>query len=99
MFKIAKRGKRAFLYATTALIPFCLVDVTQAQEELPEIKVTAPSPIVRRAPVRPRATAPVRTVRAPTARAPAAPAPAPAPVAIPLQGTLPIVTDQFATVT
>ena len=52
-----------------------------AQTVLPQINVTAPSPIVRRAP----------------------PAPAPAtltvPVPLDLQGTLPIVTDQFATVT
>jgi iron complex outermembrane receptor protein len=64
-------------------------DAVEAQTALPEIVVTAPSPIVRRAPTRPSPT-PAR----------AAPAPAPAPVAAtPLPGTLPIVTDQFATVT
>ncbi len=65
--------------------------------QLPEITVTAPSPIVRR-----------RTVPSPTparvARAVPGPnrerAPQPAPVAAtPQQGVLPVVTDQFATVT
>lgn len=59
----------------------------QAQTALPEIVVTTPSPIVSRRPARRTAT---RTEPAP----PAAPAPAPT-----LQGTLPVVTDQFATVT
>ena len=65
--------------------------LAQAQTALPEIVVTAPSPIVRRAPSPPSRTAP--PVPADTA-----PAPPPAPEA-PLPGTLPIVTDQFATVT
>jgi iron complex outermembrane receptor protein len=51
----------------------------QAQVVLPEIKVTAPSPIARSAP----------STESGTSQAPAAE----------LQGTLPIVTDQFATVT
>lgn len=56
---------------------------------LPEIVVRAPSPIVRRRPQ--RAEAGANTAAEPT----------PAPVAdtTPLPGTLPIVTDQFATVT
>jgi iron complex outermembrane receptor protein len=54
---------------------------------LPQINVTAPSPIVRRRP--PARPAPAAT----TTAAPAAPA------QVPLQGALPIVTDQFATVT
>ncbi|WP_291866501.1 TonB-dependent receptor [Bradyrhizobium sp.] len=67
--------------------------------QLPEITVTAPSPIVRRnvTPVR----APARAPRAVAGRnrEPAA-QPQPAPVAAaPQQGVLPIVTDQFATVT
>jgi iron complex outermembrane receptor protein len=65
--------------------------------QLPEITVTAPSPIQRRKLVPSRT--PGRTARA----APAAtrePAAQPAPVAAaPQQGVLPIVTDQFATVT
>jgi iron complex outermembrane recepter protein len=67
--------------------------------ELPAVTVTAPSPIVRRPVVPSRTTA--RVARAAPARhrerAPE-PAPAPAP-ATPQQGVLPIVTDQFATVT
>jgi iron complex outermembrane recepter protein len=68
--------------------------------QLPEITVNAPSPIVRRRAVVP-ARAPVRISRtAPSrSREPAA-QPQPAPVAAaPQQGVLPIVTDQFATVT
>lgn len=57
----------------------------QAQTALPEIVVMAPSPIVR-----------ARPAQAATPATPEAPAPAPAVV---LPGTLPIVTDQFATVT
>ncbi|MPZ56213.1 MAG: TonB-dependent receptor [Rhizobiales bacterium] len=52
-----------------------------AQTALPEIVVTAPSPIARPA-----------SAATPPADQPAAPE-------VPLQGTLPIVTDQFATVT
>jgi iron complex outermembrane receptor protein len=61
-----------------------------AQEtlELPQITVTAPSPIVRRRPAKP-----------PTDAVPVAPAAPVAPADIPLLGTLPIVTDQFGTVT
>src|SRR3954452_446018 len=55
----------------------------QAQTQLPEIVVTAPSPIVRV----PGPTAPLTTA-----------APSSAPVVV-LRGTLPVVTDQFATVT
>jgi len=57
------------------------------QIALPEIAVTAPSPIVQRPLVRPTVPAPAPAVAQP-----------PAPVA-PLPGTLAIVTDQFATVT
>jgi iron complex outermembrane recepter protein len=67
-----------------ALISFeKTIACASAQTPLPEIVVTAPSPIVRRAP--PRA-------------APAEQAPGPADTT-PLPGTLPIVIDQFATVT
>ena len=82
------RSLRALLLAPSALLPLCGPEAT-AQEtlSLPQINVTAPSPIVRRRP-----PAPPSTTAAPAA-APAAPA------EIPLQGALPIVTDQFATVT
>src|SRR5438105_1318188 len=77
--------------------------VTRAQETEIKIEkpivVTTPSPIVRRPAPRPAAPAPrVTAPRAPTA--PAAPPPPPEPVvAAPQPGTLPVVTDQFATVT
>jgi iron complex outermembrane receptor protein len=72
-----------------------------ASTQLPEITVTAPSPIVRRKLV--PARTPVRVARAAPGRnreranepQPAAVAAAPAPQ----QGVLPVVTDQFATVT
>jgi iron complex outermembrane recepter protein len=54
-----------------------------SQTVLPEILITTPSPIVRRAPTQP-STAP--TEQAPSSETPQA-------------GTLPIVTDQFATIT
>ena len=60
-----------------------------AQTALPQVDVTVASPI-RRAPARP---APVQP--GPTEPAPAQPAPAPET----LQGTIPIITDQFATIT
>ena len=70
-----------------------------AQTELPAVTVTAPSPIVRRKPAPVRA--PARVVRAAPARnagtPPAETAAAPAPA--PQHGVLPVVTDQFATVT
>ncbi|MGY4502697.1 iron complex outermembrane receptor protein [Bradyrhizobium sp. GM24.11] len=71
-----------------------------APAELPSVTVTAPSPIVRRHVVPSRTAAPRVARRAP-ARTPPQPAtPAAATVAAaPQQGVLPIVTDQFATVT
>jgi iron complex outermembrane receptor protein len=77
---------RALLSSGTALISLGGVsDVAYAQIELPPIEVTAPSPIVRR-PARPAA--------------PTAPAPTPpAAEETPAPGTLPIIADQFATVT
>jgi iron complex outermembrane recepter protein len=72
-----------------------------ASTQLPEITVTAPSPIVRRklvparTPARVTRTAPGRN-REPDTQ----PQPQPVPVAAaPQQGVLPVVTDQFATVT
>jgi iron complex outermembrane receptor protein len=61
----------------------------QAQTELPEIVVTTPSPVVRRPPAEPVAPVP----------APASPAQALVAPAVPFHGTLPIVTNEFATVT
>src|ERR1051325_5150703 len=65
---------------------------TEAETELPEIRVTAPSPIVRRAPARPAAPAPAQPVETPSE-------PAPPAAEVPQAGVLPVVTDQFATVT
>jgi iron complex outermembrane recepter protein len=70
----------ALLLAGVAALPF--TDGAYAQGRLPEIVITAPSPIRRSVPV-----------------APTEPVVAPAPFADLLPGTLPIVTDQFATVT
>ena len=74
----------------------------KSSTELPAVTVTAPSPIVRRAvvsrnPDRGTRTARVRSRERTAEATPAAPA-APTPAA-PQQGVLPIVTDQFATVT
>jgi len=74
------------LVSTSALASLLVAgDIAHAQEpqELPPIEVTASRPIVRR-PAAPRT--------------PSAP-PAPAAAETPAPGTLPIVTDQFATVT
>jgi iron complex outermembrane receptor protein len=70
-----------------------------ASTQLPEITVTAPSPIVRHRTVPSRT--PVRVARAaPGRNRERPPEPPAAPVAAtPQQGVLPVVTDQFATVT
>src|SRR3954468_4280573 len=71
-----------------------------ASTQLPEITVTAPSPIQRRKLVVPTRT-PARVARAtPGRNRDRETAPQPVPVAAaPQQGVLPVVTDQFATVT
>lgn len=71
-----------------------------APAELPSVTVTAPSPIVRRHVVPSRTAAPRVARRAPARTSPQPATPAAATVAAaPQQGVLPIVTDQFATVT
>jgi iron complex outermembrane receptor protein len=79
------------LWCSTSALMIVLAGTGEShgQTALPEIVVTAPSPIVRRAPA-------PQGPPAPAAPAEVTPAP-PAPEALP--GTLPIVTDQFATVT
>ena len=85
---------RGLLAGSSALTLYAASPQALAQTQLPEIRVTAPSPIVRRAPVRP-----ARVEAAPAPAAPSQqPATPPAPAPLPL-GALPIVTDQFATVT
>jgi iron complex outermembrane receptor protein len=72
-----------------------------AQAQLPELRVTAPSPIVRR-PARPvpRAARAAPSAPATPSSAPAGPVQETAPPSdVALPGTLPVVTDQFATVT
>ena len=102
------RISRALLLGSSALMSFhCVADDARAQTTtLPEVTVSAPSPIVRRPAPRPAAAAPTtarRTATAPTTARRTAPTPTPpTPVVTEpaqLQGTLPIVTDQFATVT
>src|SRR5947209_3948787 len=90
------RAQRALLLGVS-LGALSLGDAANAQTELPAVTVTAPSPIVRRAPPAPRRV----TATAPAApAAPLAPAEQAAPSLAPLPlGALPIVTDQFATVT
>lgn len=104
-------GRRAFyLGGASSLLLCAITGAAVAQDaaapssstQLPEITVTAPSPIVRRNRNVVPARTPVRVARAvpgrnrePTAQA----QPAPTAAAPPQQGVLPIVTDQFATVT
>jgi iron complex outermembrane receptor protein len=80
---VVRLGRRLILGGSTVV--WLAGDVAWSQTQLPEIVVTTPSPIVRRAPAQPDGPATV---------VPVTPAAEPA-----LQGTLPIVTDQFATVT
>ncbi len=84
---------RAVLGGVALAALLCAGETASAQTELPEIIVEAPSPVVR---ARPRTARPAPAAPAPAA--PAAPAPSPAPETPPA-GVLPIVTDQFATVT
>lgn len=105
------RVARALMLGQSVLLFVWRQEASAQVTTLPEISVTAPSPIVRRkpvvqAPARTEAPAPARTARRPAsqpsraARRAPAPPPAPAPIAeLPLLATLPIVTDQFATVT
>ena len=96
---------RIVLLSSSALastIGFAEIASAQAPDVRIEqpIVVTTPSPIRRRPAARPAPPAPPRTARPAAPRAPAAPPPPPEPVVTaPQPGTLPIVTDQFATVT
>src|SRR5262249_53325433 len=73
-----------------ALTPYSVA--SYAQTALPQVEVTVASPIARSAAARP---APATQPGPPQP----APAPAPAPAPDTLVGTIPIVTDQFATIT
>jgi iron complex outermembrane receptor protein len=87
--------RRALLGSAALLSLGSLPEVAYSQVELPPVDVTAPSPIQRP----PRRPAQPKQAARPAPAAPA-PAPVPAPAAeLPGPGTLPIVIDQFATVT
>jgi len=85
------RLNHALLLGSTTFLSLSISDVV-AQVEIPPVVVQAPSPIRPARPAQPKQAA------RPAAPAPAAPAAPPAPQA-PAQGTLPVVTNQFATVT
>src|SRR5204862_5829668 len=102
------QARRAFHISGASWLALCAIGngavaqnapAPSSSTQLPEVTVTAPSPIVRRPIV--RSPAPTRVVRAsPSANRERAPQAPPAPVApAPQQGVLPVVTDQFATVT
>src|SRR5262245_47372196 len=85
------RSNHALLLSGTTFLSLSISDVALSQVDLPQVEVQAASPI-RRPPARP--AQPKQAAR--PAATPAAPA---APPAAPAAGTLPVVTDQFATVT
>src|ERR1043166_2525268 len=100
--------KRSLLASGSASLLLCASGLALAQDAkpgataLPEIHVTAPSPIQRRHVV--PSSKPVRVARTtPGRNRERAPQPQPAPVVAPAAaaqpGILPVVTDQFATVT
>ena len=91
---MTERIRRGLLVSASSLVFLSLVDQASAQTQLPPIIVTAPSPIVRRAPPRPAPAAPAVTPAAPAEPSATLPGTEPLPL-----GVLPIVTDQFATVT
>ena len=95
--------RKVLLAAGASWLALRAVALGQDAPALPDVNVTAPSPIVKRKPA--VVQRPVRVARAGAGtsrgRAPQAqPAPPSAPeTAAPQQGVLPVVTDQFATVT
>jgi iron complex outermembrane receptor protein len=98
-FEMFFRFARNLLLSCTFAALASSSERASAQTTLPEVVVRAPSPIVHRAPAR-RPSPPSTAPAAPAPSAEPTPAPAPAaPAEATLQGTLPIVTDQFATVT
>ena len=105
---MTKKKRALHLGGASGLLLCAMADGSLAQDaaapatstRLPEVTVTAPSPIVRRKPAPVRA--PTRVARTTSGqnreRAPE-PQAVPAPPPPPQQGVLPVVTDQFATVT
>ena len=104
---MTSKKKRAFHFGGASGLLLCaMADGALAQNAaapspstpLPEITVTAPSPIVRRKPAPSRT--PARVARAaPGQNRERPPEPQAVPIAAPQPGVLPVVTDQFATVT
>jgi iron complex outermembrane receptor protein len=99
--RIQKR--RAFHIGGASWLTLCAMGASaiaqNAPAALPDINVTAPSPIVKRKPAPARVPARVAQTTSGRTRGPA-PQAQPAPAAPTLQqGVLPVVTDQFATVT
>jgi iron complex outermembrane recepter protein len=90
---MSARARRGLLLGVS-FVAVCLGDGANAQTELAPITVTAPSPIRRAAPTRPAPAAPSRRPAAPAEQAATPPANEAS-----QPGVLPIVTDQFATVT
>src|SRR5690242_9198290 len=95
--------RKVLLAAGVSWLALSAVALAQDAPALPDVNVTAPSPIVKRKPAVVVRT-PVRVAQTSggrnRGRAPQAqPAPAAPPAPTPQQGVLPIVTDQFATVT
>src|SRR6201988_5043990 len=95
-------GRRILLTTGASWLALSAVAFAQDAPALPDVNVTAPSPIVKRKPA--VVQRPARVARAGTGvsrgRTPQAQPAQPAPTApTPQQGVLPIVTDQFATVT
>jgi iron complex outermembrane recepter protein len=92
-------GGASLLLLGAAAIP-ALAQDKPASTEIPAVTVTAPSPIVRRAVVPTRNPGrPTRTARARSHERTADTTPAASTPAAPQQGVLPVVTNQFATVT
>ncbi len=87
-----------YLLGSSILLALTASDAALSQTALPEINVTVASPIARRPPARPVRRAPAAPASQ-TSPAPAPEEPASAQPAEAQPGTLPIVTDQFATVT
>jgi iron complex outermembrane recepter protein len=96
------RERRILLATGASWLALSAVALAEEAPALPDVNVTAPSPIVKRKPA--VVQRPARVARAGTGtsrgRAPQAqPAPAAPTAPTPQQDVLPIVTDQFATVT
>ena len=96
------RERRILLAAGASWLALSAPALAEDAQALPDVNVTAPSPIVKRKPAVVRTPARVARAGNGTNRTPA-PQAQPVPVAAapttPQQGVLPVVTDQFATVT